>query len=112
MLEGCCIEQVRTSTSTKPKPSLLPLHIIIEEEEDDDVADTGAQQHDVGKEDSTSTKNGGLGFSLLHCLEKGQMFAMPDMSALMTRRMILAMGLVGVLPALRVRSYLRPALAI
>ncbi|KAM0350253.1 hypothetical protein ACHAPU_003420 [Fusarium lateritium] len=54
-------------------------------------------------------KNLGLNFSLSDAHRIASNIRLPDLSCLKTRRMLLAMGLVGLLPALRVRDMLRAA---
>lgn len=88
-LEGCCEPVGLPATTERCRP----------------IRGADEQQEQSAKGDSSCV---GLGRSLLRCIEKGQQFAMPDMSVLVTRRTILAMGLVGVLPALRLQGYLRP----
>ncbi|KAF4996215.1 hypothetical protein FGRMN_4627 [Fusarium graminum] len=52
-------------------------------------------------------KNLGLNFSLSDAHRIASSIRLPDLSCLKTRRMLLAMGLVGLLPALKVRDMLR-----
>ncbi|KAF5020770.1 hypothetical protein F66182_7198 [Fusarium sp. NRRL 66182] len=54
-------------------------------------------------------KNLGLNFSLSDAHRIASSIRLPDLSCLKTRRMLLAMGLVGLLPALKVRDMLRAA---
>ncbi|KAL6913545.1 hypothetical protein ACHAPO_003290 [Fusarium lateritium] len=54
-------------------------------------------------------KNFGLNFSLSDAHRVASRISLPDLSCLKTRRMLLAMGLVGLLPALKVRDALRAA---
>ncbi|KAM5348138.1 hypothetical protein ACJ41O_007962 [Fusarium nematophilum] len=54
-------------------------------------------------------KSLGLGFSLSDAHRMANGLRIPDLSCLKTRRMLLAMGLMGVLPALKVRDMLRQA---
>ncbi|KAF5237820.1 hypothetical protein FAUST_5869 [Fusarium austroamericanum] len=54
-------------------------------------------------------KNFGLNFSLSDAHRMASRISLPDLSCLKTRRMLLAMGLVGLLPALKVRDALRAA---
>ncbi|KAF4434577.1 WD40 YVTN repeat-like-containing domain [Fusarium acutatum] len=54
-------------------------------------------------------KNLGLNFSLSDAHRIASNIRLPDLTCLRTRRMVLAMGLVGLLPALKVRDMLRAA---
>ncbi|RGP77572.1 wd40 yvtn repeat-like-containing domain [Fusarium longipes] len=54
-------------------------------------------------------KNLGLNFSLSDAHHIASRIRLPDLLCLKTRRMLLAMGLVGLLPALKVRDMLRAA---
>ncbi|RBR13664.1 uncharacterized protein FIESC28_08082 [Fusarium coffeatum] len=54
-------------------------------------------------------KNLGLNFSVSDAHRIASSIRLPDLSNLKTRRMLLAMGLVGLLPALKVRDMLRAA---
>ncbi|KAI1015241.1 hypothetical protein LB503_003918 [Fusarium chuoi] len=54
-------------------------------------------------------KNLGLNFSLSDAHRIASKIRLPDLTCLRTRRMVLAMGLVGLLPALKVREMLRAA---
>ncbi|KAF4459167.1 WD40 YVTN repeat-like-containing domain [Fusarium albosuccineum] len=54
-------------------------------------------------------KSLGLSFSLTDAHRIANGLRLPDLSCLKTRRMLLAMGLMGVLPALKVRDMLRHA---
>ncbi|KAG7416325.1 hypothetical protein DER46DRAFT_574773 [Fusarium sp. MPI-SDFR-AT-0072] len=54
-------------------------------------------------------KNLGLNFSLSDAHRIASNIRLPDLTCLRTRRMLLAMGLVGLLPALKVRDMLRAA---
>ncbi|KAL4723110.1 hypothetical protein ACLX1H_009600 [Fusarium chlamydosporum] len=54
-------------------------------------------------------KNLGLNFSLSDAHRVASSIRLPDLSCLKTRRTLLAMGLVGLLPALKVRDMLRAA---
>ncbi|KAF4454505.1 WD40/YVTN repeat-like-containing domain protein [Fusarium austroafricanum] len=54
-------------------------------------------------------KNLGLNLSLSDAHHIASRICLPDLSCLKTRRMLLAMGLVGLLPALKVRDMLRAA---
>ncbi|KAF5587475.1 WD40 YVTN repeat-like-containing protein [Fusarium pseudocircinatum] len=54
-------------------------------------------------------KNLGLNFSLSDAHRIASSIRLPDLTCLRTRRMVLAMGLVGLLPALKVRDMLRAA---
>ncbi|KAF5984765.1 WD40/YVTN repeat-like-containing protein [Fusarium bulbicola] len=54
-------------------------------------------------------KNLGLNFSLSDAHRIASNIRLPDLTCLRTRRMVLAMGLVGLLPALKVRNMLRAA---
>ncbi|CEI69149.1 hypothetical protein FVEN_g4090 [Fusarium venenatum] len=54
-------------------------------------------------------KNFGLNFSLSDAHRIASRISLPDLSCLKTRRILLAMGLVGLLPALKVRDALRAA---
>lgn len=54
-------------------------------------------------------KNLGLNFSLSDAHRIARKIRVPDLTCLRTRRMVLAMGLVGLLPALKVREMLRAA---
>ncbi|KAH7248720.1 uncharacterized protein BKA55DRAFT_540145 [Fusarium redolens] len=56
-----------------------------------------------------SLKNLGLNFSLSDAHRIASSIRLPDLTCLRTRRMLLAMGLVGLLPALKVRDMLRAA---
>ncbi|KAM0431933.1 hypothetical protein ACHAPT_005188 [Fusarium lateritium] len=51
----------------------------------------------------------GMSFSLSDAHRIASGLRLPDLSCLKTRRMLLAMGLMGVLPALKVRDMLRQA---
>ncbi|KAF5555798.1 WD40 YVTN repeat-like-containing protein [Fusarium napiforme] len=51
-------------------------------------------------------KNLGLNFSLSDAHRIANKIRLPDLTCLRTRRMVLAMGLVGLLPALKVREML------
>ncbi|KAF4950936.1 hypothetical protein FGADI_7808 [Fusarium gaditjirri] len=54
-------------------------------------------------------KNLGLNFSLSDAHRIASNLRLPDLTCLRTRRMVLAMGLVGLLPALKVRDMLKAA---
>ncbi|KAF5624872.1 WD40 YVTN repeat-like-containing protein [Fusarium sp. NRRL 52700] len=54
-------------------------------------------------------KNLGLNLSLSDAHRIASNIRLPDLTCLRTRRMVLAMGLVGLLPALKVREMLRAA---
>ncbi|KAG5755482.1 hypothetical protein H9Q70_001890 [Fusarium xylarioides] len=54
-------------------------------------------------------KNLGLNFSLSDAHRIASNIRLPDLTCLRTRRMVLAMGLVGLLPTLKVRDMLRAA---